>query len=129
MFDSTFTATQMPLQALSHNAPAKPGSKRDARIGVFHAQDALFYNIEHLAVERGLEPIRNVAGKLLLQMDRLLADRRIEVDRLLDRLRRSLTTADHFDQWNDMRRVKRMPDDNTLRMFALRLNHARRYAR
>src|SRR4029077_15888715 len=126
VFDSALAAAEMPLQTLSHHAPAKPGSVRDGRISVFHTKDALFDNIKHLAVERGLESIRHMTGKLLLQMDRFLADRSIEVDRLLDRLRRRLSAADHFDQWNDVRRVERMPDDNPFRMFALRLNHTRR---
>src|SRR5690349_4167741 len=106
MFDSTRTAAQVPLQALSHNAPAKPRPIRDARISVFHSKNALLDNIKHLAVKRGLEPIRHMAGKLLLQMDRFLADRSIEIDRLLDRFWRSLRSSGYFDQWNDMRRIK-----------------------
>src|SRR6516165_9176484 len=97
MFDSTRATAQVPLQALAHHAPAKPGPIADGSISVLHAQDALLDQVEHLAVKRGLESVRHMSGKLLLQMDRLLADRRIEADRLLNRVRRSLVTADDFD--------------------------------
>src|ERR1700758_5433012 len=62
-------------------------------------------------------------------MDRLLADRNIEANCLLNRVRRRLTTADDFDQRDDMRRIEWMSDDHALRVFALRLNHTWRYPR
>src|SRR6516164_8682873 len=97
VFDSTRATAQVPLQALAHYAPAKPGPIADRSVSVLYAQDALLNQVKHLAVQRGLEPVRHMSGKLLLQMDRLLADRSIEADCLLNRVRRSLTTADDFD--------------------------------
>ena len=97
MLDSTCAAAQVPLQALAHHAPAKPGSKADGGIRVLHAQDASLDHVKHLAVERGLEPVRHMSRKLLLQMDRSLADRSIETDRLLDRVRRSVSATNYLD--------------------------------
>src|ERR1700757_29399 len=97
MFDSTRPPAQVPLQALTHNAPAKTRSIRDGRISVFHTEDALFDNIKHLAVKRGLEPISHMSGKFLLQMDRFFANRSIEADRLPDRVWRCFRSANYFD--------------------------------
>src|ERR1700722_9652624 len=97
MLDSTRATAQVPLQALAHHAPAKPGAVADGGIRVLNAQDALPDQVKHLAVERGLKPVRHVSRKLLLQMDRLLADRSIEADCLLNRVRRSLIATDDFD--------------------------------
>src|SRR5215510_6829455 len=97
MVDSALATTQVPLQALAHHAPAKPGPIADGGISILHAQDALLDQIEHLAVECGLQSVGHMSGKLPFQMDRLLADRSIEADRLLNRIRRGLVAADDLD--------------------------------
>src|SRR5215475_3149980 len=97
MLDSTRATAQVPLQALAHHAPAKPGAKADGGVGIFHAEDSLVDHVKHLAVERGLESVRYMSRKLLLQMDRPLADRRVEADCSLNRLRRSLATANDLN--------------------------------
>ena len=89
VFDSAIAATQMPLQALTHHAPAKPRSVAHGSISVLDAQHALLDEVEHLAIERRLQAVRDMAGKLLLQVNRLLADRRIERHRRLDRFGRA----------------------------------------
>src|SRR5215471_18279150 len=122
MLDSTRTTAQVPLQALAHHAPAKSGPKADGGIGIFHAQDSLVDHVKHLAVERGLESVRYMPRKLLLQMDRLLADRSIEADCSLNRVRRGLTAANDLDQRYDVRRIEWMSDDHPLGVFALRLD-------
>ena len=68
VFDSTRATAQVPLQALAHHAPTKPGPKADGGIGIFHAQDSLLDHVKHLAVERGLEAVRHMSRKLLLQI-------------------------------------------------------------
>ena len=129
VFDSASAAAQMPLQALTHHAPAKPRSIADGRISVLDAQHALLDEVEHLAIERRLQAVRDMAGKLLLQVNRLLADRRVERHRRLDRFGRGLRSADHLHERNDVRRVERMPDEDALGVLALRLHHARRDSR
>ena len=129
VFDSAGAAAQMPLQALAHHAPAKPRSIADGGVRVLDAQHALLDEVEHLPIERRLQAVGHVPGKLLPQMNRLLADRRIERHRLLDRFRRCLGAAHHFHQRNDVRRVERMADEDALGVLALRLHHARRDAR
>src|SRR5260370_32797449 len=96
MLDSTRATAQVPLQALAHDTPAKAGPITDGSISVLYAQDTLFDQVKHLAVERRLEPVRHVSRKLFLQMDRLLADRIIEANCLLNRVRRRLPTAHDF---------------------------------
>src|SRR5262249_21483425 len=122
MLDSTRAAAQVPLQALAHHAPAKPGPKADGGVGIFYAQDSLLDHVKHLAVERGLESVRYMPRKLLLQMDRPLADRSVEADCSLNRVRRGLAAANDLDQRYDVRRIEWMSDDHPLRVFALRLN-------
>src|SRR5580704_17351000 len=97
MLDSTRATAQVPLQALAHHAPAKPGPVADGGIRILDAQDTLLNHVRHLAIERGLEPVRHMSRKFFLQMDRPLAERSIEADRLLNRVRRSLTAANYLD--------------------------------
>src|SRR6266404_2471266 len=97
MFNSACATAQMPLQALPHHSPAKAGSIANGRISVLDTQHALLNEVKHLAVKCGLEPVRYMAGKLLLQMNRLLTNRRIERHRLLDSIGRRLAASDYFD--------------------------------
>ena len=114
VLDSAGAATDVPLQALTHDAPANSRSVADGSVGVLDTQHVLLDQVEHLAVERRLQSVRHVPGQLLAQKDRFLADRRIELHRLLDGLGRCLAAADHFHQRNDVRRIERMPDEHTL---------------
>ena len=66
MLDSTCATAQVPLQALAHHTPAKAGPITDGSVSVFNAKDALLDQVKHLAVERRLEPVRHVSGKLFL---------------------------------------------------------------
>ena len=86
MFDSPSAPAKMPLQTLPHYAPANARSIANGSVRVFDAQYALFDKVKHFAVERGLKTVGDVPGKLLLQMDRPLADRSVEADRLRHRI-------------------------------------------
>src|SRR6478736_5593575 len=62
-------------------------------------------------------------------MNGLLADRCVEMHRLLDGFGRCLGAAHHFDQWDDVGRIERVADNDPFRVLAGRLNHTWRYAR
>src|ERR1700733_3586982 len=57
-----------------------------------------------------------MAHDLAAQMDRVFAHRAIEVQRSLDRVRRGLLAASHLDEWNEVGRVERMAEHDTLRV-------------
>src|SRR6266850_4900922 len=116
----------MPLQALAHHSPAKSRSKGNRDISLLYTQHVLIDEVNHLSVERRLESVRNVPGKLLPQVDRLFPDRRIKRHGLLDSLGRRFSAPNYFHQGDDVRRIERMPDEDTLRAFAFRLDNARR---
>src|SRR6266702_6590299 len=102
---------QVPLQALPHYTPAKPRSIANGRIRFLYTQNALLNDVKHLSIERGLESVRYVPGKFLSQVNRFLPDRRIKFHRALDSFGRCLSSSNHFDQWNDVWRIKGMPED------------------
>src|SRR5204862_7139904 len=97
VFDPARAAAQVPLQALTHYAPAKPRPIANGRISVLDAQHTLLNEIKHLAVECGLKAVSHMPGKLLLQMNRFLADRGIERHRLLEGLRCRLSSYIYFE--------------------------------
>src|SRR6185295_1272641 len=76
--DATGATTHMPLQALAHHAPAKSRSIANGCVSFLDTQHALLDEVEHLAVERRLQPVGDVPGKLFPYMDGFLAYRSIK---------------------------------------------------
>src|SRR5690349_7255103 len=118
MIDASGTTTHMPLQALAHHGPAKPWSVANGRVGFLNTEDPLFDEVKHLAIQRRLKSIGHVPRKLFPHMDGFFANRSIEIHRPLDCLRRRPGSADHFHERDDVRRVERMPHQNSLWMLA-----------
>src|SRR5438094_7078128 len=116
----------MPLQALTHDAPAESWSVRNRNIRVVYAQHALLDEVEHFSIERRLQAVGHMARKFLPQLNRLLPDRRVERHRLLNDCGRCLATPDDFHERDDVRRVEWVPDEDTLGVLALRLHDTRR---
>ncbi len=126
--DAPCASTEMPLQARPHRAPAKPRPVGDRNVGISHAQHALLNEIENFLVERRLQSIRRVPRNAFVKPYRLLAHRRVERHRALDRRFRRFGAANDLDQRNDVRRIERMPDDAALWMLAIRLHYIHRDA-
>src|SRR6266481_847865 len=129
VLDPAGATTQMPLQALPHYAPAKPRPIANGCIRFLHTQDALLNEVKDFSIKCGLQSVCHVPGKFFSQMNRFLPDRGIKRHRLLDRFGRCLSSSNHLDQWNHMRRIKRMPDEDALGMRALRLHNTWCYSR
>ena len=70
-----------------HDSPPQSWSPTYRRIRVSNIDYALLDEVHNFTIEGGLQAIRDVADNLLANMDRFLADRCIESDRLLDGLR------------------------------------------
>src|SRR5215467_9825619 len=102
MVDSTWTTTEVPLQAGSHNTPAKTWTVTHCIVGVAHTQYTVLNQIHDLFVECGLESIPYVTRKFFVQKNRLLSNPRIERDCCLNCFRRSLRSANYFYQRNDV---------------------------
>jgi hypothetical protein len=79
-----------------------------------------------LAVKGRLQAVPDMTVQVLVLPNGLLADRRIEGHRLPDRFRRRLRSANDFHERDDVRRVERVPDEDTLGVLAPRLHDTRR---
>jgi hypothetical protein len=97
MLDPACATAEVPLQAGAHDAPAQSRPPAHGIVGVGDTQHALLNEVHDLAVESRLESIPDVAGKLLVQQDRLLSNRRVERHGLLDGRRRGLCAAHDFN--------------------------------
>src|SRR5215475_3463396 len=129
VFDPASATTQAPLQAWAHHSPPQSRPITHGIVRVRDTQHPLLNEIHDLFIEGRLESVRDVAGKLLPKMDGLLSDRRIKCHRLLDRFGRCFSPTDDFNQRNDVRRIERMTDQDTLGTLAFRLHDAWRYSR
>src|SRR3984957_7848032 len=101
-------SAEVPLEAWSHHAPSRPRSVAHRHVGIGDAQYALLNEVEHLLVERRLQPVGDMSGKRLEQTNWLFPNGRIKRHGLLDRLGRRFGSAHHFHQGNNVRRIERM---------------------
>src|SRR4051812_37355543 len=97
MLDATGATAEMPLQTRPHHSPARSRTITNSNVRVLDAQHVVLNQIHDLLIERGLQPVADVTRKLLFQLDRLLSDRCVKRERLLNRFRRSLRPSDDFD--------------------------------
>ncbi|MNT25448.1 hypothetical protein D3C72_1609670 [compost metagenome] len=109
----------MELQAWSHDAPAKPGPPAHRVIRVGHTEHPLLDEIQHFAIQRRLESVRDMPGDLLAQENRPLTDGLIERHRLIDGRRRCHCAAHNFNERHNVRGIERMSDDAAFRMLTL----------
>src|ERR1700730_5901397 len=93
MLDSSWATTKMPLQAGTHYAPTQSWSITHRIISITGTQHALLDQIHDLFIESSLETISHMAGKFLVQVNRLLANRRIKRNRSLNCFRRGLCST------------------------------------
>src|SRR6185503_5095564 len=92
-------------------------------VGVTHTEHTFLNQIHDLLVEGSLKSVSDMAGKFLVQVNRLLSDRRVERDCLLDCFWRCLRSTNNLDQGNNVRRIEWMPYQDALWMLALGLHH------
>ena len=58
---------------------ARAGPRCDGLVRIGDAHDTFAGEVIHLAEQRGREPVRDMAGHLLVEDDRLLAERIVEI--------------------------------------------------
>src|ERR1700720_4285290 len=122
-------SAEMKQQIRAHDSPAQPGPPANSSIRSGNVDYVLIDETGEFSIERRLQPIRHVAGNFLADMDRLLPDRRIERNRLLNRFWRGLWPSGNLDQRNDVGRIQRMADDAAFGMLAGRLHDTHRQPR
>src|SRR5438874_10911067 len=94
--DAAGATAEMPLQTWPHHSPAWSRSITNSNVRILDAQHVVLNQIHDLLVKRRLQPVSDVTGKFLFQMDRFLSNRGVKRKRLLNRFRRSLGAADNF---------------------------------
>src|SRR5438270_4807879 len=117
MFDAADATAEMPLQTRAHHSPARSRSIAHRHVCVFNAQHVMLNQIHDLLVERRLQPISDVTGKFLFQMDRFLSNRCVKRERSLNRFWRCIRSADNLHYWDDVWRIERMSDEITFGLF------------
>src|SRR5262245_23400993 len=129
MVDSPWTTTEVPLQAGTHNTPAKSWAVTDSVVRIANTQHAVLNQIHDLFVKCGLESITDVTWKFLVQENRLLSNRGIKSNCSLNCSSRGLRATHDFNQRDDVWRIERVTNQNSLSVLCVRLHHAWCYAR
>jgi hypothetical protein len=80
----------------------------DRRVDILNRRDAPLHEVESLAPQRRLKTIGDMALDFAPDANRLLADRLVEGQRLLDGMFGCQAAADHLDQRYQLRRIERM---------------------
>src|ERR1700677_3094956 len=96
MVNPALPSAEVPLEAWSHHAPSRPRPVAHCHVGVGDAQYALLNEVEHLLVERCLQPVGDMTRKRLEETNWLFPNRRIKRHCPLDRLGRRFGSAHHF---------------------------------
>jgi hypothetical protein len=84
---AALTAAQMKQETGPHDTPPQPWPPTHCCIRVSNIEHTLLDEVHDFAIEGALQTIRDVADNLFTDMDRFLANRCVESDRLLDSLR------------------------------------------
>ena len=87
MLHPTLTAAQVKQKIGPHDTPPQPGPPTHCCIRVSNIEHALLDEVHDFAIEGGLQAIRDVADYLFADVNRFLADRFVEGDRLFDGFR------------------------------------------
>ncbi len=113
----------MHVEERTEQRPTEAGAVSDRRVDILNRRDAPLHEVESLAPQRRLKTIGDMALDFAPDANRLLADRLVEGQRLLDGMFGCQAAADHLDQRYQMRRIERMTISAhgiILRMVALR---------
>jgi hypothetical protein len=89
-------------------APNGDRAVSNRRVDILNRRDAPLHEVESLAPQRRLKTIGDMALDFAPDANRLLADRAVEGQRLLDGMFGCQAAADHLDQRYQMRRIERM---------------------
>ena len=74
VFQAAGAAGQVEGEDWAHEGPAEAGALGDGGVDVGHVDDALFDEVGGFSPEGGLEPVADVAGHFLLEVDGVFAD-------------------------------------------------------
>src|SRR5258707_2309350 len=121
---TTQSAAQMINQVRPHQGPAQTRTHAHCGIRVRHADDILIDQIGYFPVERCRKAVCHMAHHLLANIQCPLSQRGVKPHRTFDGLGRRLRSSDYLDQWNQVRRIKRMSRYATLWVLAPGLDAA-----
>src|SRR5438132_8844166 len=113
-FETTRAAAEMERAERTVRRPAQADRTRHDIVELIDFDDALNDEVATFPENRPLQAVRDEAGHFLAHDARHLAERRVERDRVIHRLRARLLAGNDFDQWNQMRRVEGMPHQQPL---------------
>src|SRR5258707_4151525 len=113
-FEPTRAATEMERAERTVRRPAQADRARHNVIELVDFDDALNDEVAAFPENRPLQAVRDEAWHFLAYDPRHLAERRVERDRVIHRLRARLLAGNDFDQWNQMGRVEGMAHQQPL---------------
>src|SRR5580692_13158441 len=114
MLDAAFTAAQVIEKHAAHEAPTQTRSPAQCGIRIGGADDAFGNKIVNLPTKGGLQTIGDMPRHLLAHPYRPPPNAVVEFRDALNGLFGGLGATHDFDQWHQMGRIERMPDDATL---------------
>src|SRR5882762_11408887 len=121
MRDAAGSAGKMKIEKRTEQSPTQAGPVGDGDIDLAYRRDTLADEVKGFAPQRGLQAVGDVSLDFPADVDRLLAKRSVEGQRLLNRCRRGRLSAHDFHQGNQMRRVDWMADQHALGMACRRM--------
>src|ERR1700726_509373 len=101
-FEPTRAATEMERAERTVRRPAQADRTRHDVVELIDFDDTLNDEVAAFPENRPLQPVRDKAGHFLAHDARHLAERRVERDRIIHRLRARLLAGNDFDQRNQM---------------------------
>ncbi|EEF23085.1 conserved hypothetical protein, partial [Ricinus communis] len=113
MRKAAIAAAQMKRQEGSVGGPADTERLGHDAVEVGGRDHALAHQIDAFAENRRLQAICDESVDFLAYFQRTLAERAIEVERSVDQCAGCLRIRHHLDERQQMRRIERMPDDET----------------
>ena len=113
----------------AHEGPPESGAEHDRRINLFRGRDAVGDEMKRFTPQGFLQPVRNVPGDLMLDVQGSHPQPPVEGTRLLDGAGFGALTRDDLDQGQQVDRIEGMADQHALGMPAARLDPAGQQAR
>src|SRR5471032_1581298 len=106
----------MQIEEGAEQSPPQAGPMGDGDVDVGDRRETLIDQVERLAPQGCLQAVGDVAFDLAADMDRLLADRGVEIQGPPDRLRTGELSADDLHKRDEVRGVERVPQKYPFRV-------------
>src|SRR3981189_1908717 len=121
MRDAAGSAGKMKIEKRTEQSPTQAGPVGNGDIDFAYGRDTLADEVKGFAPQRGLQAVGHVSLGFPAAMDGFLAKGCIKSHGLLNCCSRGRSSADDFDQGNQVRRVEWMADQHALGMAGRRM--------